>query len=504
MRHPARQHAQALELLPVQHAGRELAQLGDVADHRQRPDEAALVVEQRARRRLDHHARAVLAGELVLIAVVHAAASLREFTGEQRPLLGRDEVEQRAPEQLRGRVADDLRHALIDEGRALRGVDGPHALLGGRHDPAIALLAAAQRLEHPTGDDDLDEQTGDRLEPGEVLTAPPPVAAELQPGQDADQPPLVADRGDHAVGHAEPPGVVVERTSFGIPAPEHHDLAALQPLIERTQRAHHPPIDPRLRQPDLGPSHQQAVALVEESHGHRGDPEHRPDLGAHLLEGRVRVSVSGVQPGGDAGQGRGPRQPLTQALLEALALHVPAGPRREGRQDRLEVPQVRARRPVTDRDQADHLPALRPQRDARVALDAELDEHAVLGIQPAHARRELTDHAGRDVGAGRALQRVGLERARLPAEPERQRPHQGRLDWIDLGDLRDLHVEDPRQAARQGHVEVATGDPGGGLVQDPHGSRQRLVLVHIHADNIPGLDPAASPTVSADFAGDAH
>jgi hypothetical protein len=59
------------------------------------------------------------------------------------------EVEQRLPQELGLRVAEQRGHALIDERRPTGVVEQPYALVGGLDDAPVALFALAQR---PLGD----------------------------------------------------------------------------------------------------------------------------------------------------------------------------------------------------------------------------------------------------------------------------------------------------------------------------------------------------------------
>src|SRR5262249_56313510 len=64
------------------------------------------------------------------------------------------EVENVAPDHLRGLVAEHLRHLAVHEAGSGVGVDLPDAFLGGLDDLPVARLTAPKRIEsfHPVGD----------------------------------------------------------------------------------------------------------------------------------------------------------------------------------------------------------------------------------------------------------------------------------------------------------------------------------------------------------------
>jgi hypothetical protein len=121
-----------------------------------------------------------------------------------------------------------------------------------------------------------------------------------------------------------------------------------------------------------------------------------------------------------------------------------------------------------------------PQGHGDVALDAGLDDPAVLGEEPPDFRRVVAGLLAHHVLARGAPEVVLEDRAVVVDLPEGQEAHAGHGLVSHLGDEGVLHAEGLRKVAHQGTHEVGAGGRGGPFDDGPQPLLALLALGDVH------------------------
>jgi len=124
--------------------------LGDLARHAQRTHVGAALIEERAGVDEEPHVGAVLANEGALDLGALASPPAFEVAGRLGLALLVQDVEQRERRHLLGRVAQDLGHLAVREGRGPVGVERPDAQVRRLDDAPVGHLGRIVRRLSPT------------------------------------------------------------------------------------------------------------------------------------------------------------------------------------------------------------------------------------------------------------------------------------------------------------------------------------------------------------------